>query len=109
MLPETDEHKQMRELLLENQRLLTENNQLLKKMNKRSLISFWFRVAWTLILIGAPFVVYYYVVEPYFTSLGSSFQIFQSGLQEVPGWKQFYQAIGGGAEAGNTGAGSVVE
>ena len=48
-------------------------------------------------IIGIPFVFYYYVIEPYFSSLGSSFQTFQDGLQEVPGWKQFYEAVGGDA------------
>lgn len=95
MLPERDEHQQLNELVLENQRLLTENNQLLRKMNKRTVISFWFRVLWFFIIIGAPFVLYFSVIEPYFTSLGSSFQTFQEGLQEVPGWKQFHEAISG--------------
>jgi len=96
MLPDTNEQQQLRELVLENQRLLSENNQLLKKMNRRSVIGFWVRLIWTSILIGLPFVVYYFVIEPYFTSLGSSFELFKHGLQEVPGWKQFYAAIGGG-------------
>jgi len=98
MLPDKDEHHILHELMLENQRLLTENNQLLNKLNRRSILSFWFRVTWLLVLVGIPFVLYYFVVEPYFTSLGSSFQTFQDGLQEVPGWKQFYAAMKGGSE-----------
>lgn len=95
MLPDKDDHQLLHELMLENQRLLTENNQLLQKINRRSVVSFWFRVMWFLIIIGAPFLLYFYIIEPYFTSLGSSFQTFQQGLQEVPGWKQFYQAVSG--------------
>jgi hypothetical protein len=95
MQTDNDSHQQLRKLMIENQRLLAENNQLLKKMNRRSILSFWFRIVWTLVLIGVPFVLYFYVIEPYFTSLGSSFETFQNGLQEVPGWKQFYQAIQG--------------
>ncbi|MBP6881792.1 MAG: hypothetical protein KBC35_04160 [Candidatus Pacebacteria bacterium] len=98
MVPEVEENQQLRELILENQRLLSENNQLLKKMNRRSVIGFWLRLAWTMILIGLPFVLYYYVLEPYFTSLGSSFETFQAGLHEVPGWKQFYDAASSGGE-----------
>ena len=92
MLPNKDEHQLLQELILENQRLLSDNNQLLKKMYRRSVLSFWLRIISTLILIGAPFVLYYYVVEPYFDSMGSSFSTFQEGLQEIPGWKQFYEA-----------------
>ncbi len=95
MIPDKDEQQVLRELMLENQRLLSENNQLIKKMNRRSLWSFWLKIVWTLFLVGAPFVLYYYVIEPYFTTLGSSFSVFQNGLQEVPGWKQFYEAASG--------------
>lgn len=100
MLPNKDEHQLLHELMLENQRLLTENNQLLKKMNRRSILSFWIKIIWLLFIIGAPFILYYYVIEPYFTSFGSSFQTFQAGLQEVPGWKQFYHAVQGNPEGG---------
>lgn len=92
MLPEKDEQQLLRDLMLENQRLLTENNQLLNKLHKHNIWSFWIRIVWFLILIGAPLILYYYIVEPYFSSLGSSFQTFQQGIQEVPGWKQFYEA-----------------
>ena len=95
MSPFKDEHQLLHELMLENQRLLTENNQLLKKMRRLSVFNFWFRIVTTLILVGAPFLLYYYVIEPYFASMGSSFSVFQEGLKEIPGWKQFYEAARG--------------
>ena len=94
MLPDKNEHEHLNELMLENRRLLTENNQLLKKLNHRSVLSFWIRLVWFLVLIGAPFILYFYVIEPYFTSFGSSSKIFIQGIHEVPGWKQFYETIG---------------
>ncbi|MCD5381511.1 MAG: hypothetical protein LR008_02955 [Candidatus Pacebacteria bacterium] len=100
MPSDKNEHQLLHELMLENQRLLTENNELLKKIRKASLWSFWIRIVWILVILGVPLVVYFYVVEPYFTSLGSSFQVFQAGLQEVPGWKQFYEAVGGAISTG---------
>ena len=95
MDPIQNEHHQIKELMSENKRLLEENNDLLKKMYRTAWWSFAFRIFWFLVLIGAPFLVYYYIVEPYFTTLGSSFETFETGLQEVPGWKQFYEAMGG--------------
>jgi Trk-type K+ transport system membrane component len=92
VLPNKDERQLLQELILENQRLLSENNQLLRKMHRSSVLSFWLRIISILVFIGAPFVLYYYVVEPYFDSMGSSFSTFQEGLQEIPGWKQFYEA-----------------
>ncbi len=93
MLPEKDEHQLLRELILENQKILTENNQLLKKVKRHIIWSFWIKVVGFTVFIGAPFILYYYVLGPYFETVGSSFQAFQQGLQEVPGWKQFYEAI----------------
>ena len=100
MDPMHTEHQRMQELIEENKRLLEENNNLLKKMYRTAWWSFALRIVWFFVLIGAPFLVYYYIVEPYFTSLGSSFETFEAGLQEVPGWKQFYEAMGGQAEGG---------
>jgi hypothetical protein len=91
-----EEEKTMRDLTLENQRLLTENNKLLKKLNHQARVSFWFRVVWFLFIIGAPFIIYFYVVEPYFTSFGSSIDIFREGIQEIPGWKQLNESMQGG-------------
>ena len=94
MLPEKDEYQMLRDVLLENQRLLTENNQLLRQMKKAAWWGFWLKIASLLILVGAPFLLYYWFLEPYFISLGSSFEVFVNGMQEIPGWKQFYNASG---------------
>ncbi len=95
MNPEHKEHDQIREILLENQRLMAENNRLLKKLHRNATWTFWVRIAWFLFIIGLPFVLYFYVIQPYFSALGSSFETFQAGLQEIPGWKQFYESIQG--------------
>ena len=100
MNPEQTEREQMRELMLENKRLLSENNMLLHKMYRTAWWSMMLRIFWFFVIIGAPFIVYYYIVEPYFTTLGSSFETFEAGLQEVPGWKQFYEAMGGEVSGG---------
>ena len=100
MDPLQNEHQQMKELMSENKRLLEENNNLLKKLYRTAWWSFIFRTLWMLLFIGAPFIIYYYVLEPYFTSLGSSFETFETGLQEIPGWKQFYEAMGGDVPGG---------
>ena len=94
------EHQQMKDLMAENKRLLSDNNDLLRKIYRAAWWSFGFRIVWFFVIIGAPFLVYYYLVEPYFTTLGSSFETFETGLQEVPGWKQFYEAMGGDETSG---------
>lgn len=80
-------------VLEENRRLLEENNQLLRKLHRNTRLSFWVQIAWYVILIGLPFALYYFVLEPYFTALGSSYDAFNAGIQEIPGWKQFYEMM----------------
>jgi hypothetical protein len=88
-----DDHLQIRTLMKENKRLLEENNELLKKIYRNDLISFWLRIIWYIFLVGLPFALYFYVLEPYFNALGSSYEVFSAGIQEIPGWKQFNAAI----------------
>ncbi|MCB9814843.1 hypothetical protein H6784_05550 [Candidatus Nomurabacteria bacterium] len=88
-----NEQKTLQELILENQRLLSENNQLLKKMQKVNVWSFVLRVIWFLILIGVPFFAYYYLIEPFMASDGSALESGMMWLQNIPGWKQFCLAV----------------
>ena len=80
-------------LLEKNTELLKENNRLLKKMHRNAVWGFWFKIIWFLLLIGLPFALYFYVLEPYFKALGSSYEVFSTGMQEIPGWKQFTQTL----------------
>ncbi len=95
MQPENNNHDKIESLILENQKLIAENTKVLKKLQRTSAVTMWLRIVGFLFMIGLPFVLYFYVVQPYFDALGSSFGTFQAGLQEIPGWKQFYEALGG--------------
>ena len=77
------------------QTLLEENNKLMRRMITWHYWNAGLRFVWFLVIIGAPFLLYFWVLEPYFAALGSSFSTFEAGLQEIPGWKQFYDAVGG--------------
>jgi hypothetical protein len=69
----------------ENSELLKENNELLKKIRRQSLWGFWIRVVWYIALIGLPFALYFYVLEPYFNAVGSNYEVFKAGINEIPG------------------------
>jgi hypothetical protein len=89
-----DQHStEIKYLLEKNTELLKENNLLLKKLHRRAVWGFWFRIVWYVLLIGLPFALYFYILEPYFTALGSSYEVFSEGMQEIPGWKQFTQTL----------------
>ena len=78
--PKKEEHEEML-------RLLRENNELLKKLYRHSVIGFVLRMVWYIILIGMPFAVYFYVLEPYFHAFGANYELFRQGMAEIPGLK----------------------
>lgn len=92
MSPE-HQYTELKAAMERNSKLLEENNKILKKIHRNGLIGFWLRMVWYGLLIGLPFALYFYVLEPYFTALGSSYETFQAGVQEIPGWKQFNEAL----------------
>jgi hypothetical protein len=84
---------EMKHLLEKNTKLLEENQVLLKKMHRSAVWGMWIRIIWYVMLVGLPFALYFYVLEPYFTALGSSYEVFSTGMQEIPGWKQFNETL----------------
>ena len=92
-MPPTGNSNEFARQLKENKKLLEENTALLRRLDRNSRVGIWLQVVWYVFLIGLPFAVYFYVLEPYFEALGSSYETFNAGIQEIPGWKQFYEAF----------------
>ena len=103
MSPEDREHEDMKTLLRENQRLLVENNTLLKELKRANVLSFVFRVVWLLIIIGLVLGAYVFVVGPYIEQFTGSFEELRSGLDRVPSFESLRNgaAAGEGASSGN--------
>lgn len=83
------EQQEMLRLLRENTSIVTENNKLLKSIHKYHKLGFMFKILWFAIIIGLPFAVYFYFLEPYFTALGANYDLFRAGIGEIPGLKGF--------------------
>jgi len=92
MPPETT-NQELKSAIEKNSKLLNENNELLKKIHRNGLWGFWLRIAWYLLLIGIPFVLYFYVVEPYFELMGANYETFKAGLSEIPGLRGLEQLL----------------
>ena len=92
MPPETN-NNEIKRLLKRNSELVEENNKLLKKIHRNGLWAFWIRILWYFLLIGLPFAIYFYVLEPYFTALGSNYEVFKAGIAEIPGLKGLDQVL----------------
>ncbi len=82
-----NEHKEMLELIRENAELTKQNNILLKKIYRNDMIGLGIRVVWYTVLIGLPFAVYFYLLEPYFNAFGANYDLFRQGIGEIPGLK----------------------
>lgn len=65
-----DDLEEIEEKMIKNQALLEENNKLLKKINRSNTWAFWLRLLWIAIILGVPFILYYYLIEPYFELFG---------------------------------------
>jgi hypothetical protein len=61
---ERSHHEKIEELLKENQRLLIENNTLLRKMRRTAIISSLLRFLWFVVLLGTGAYTYYTYIQP---------------------------------------------
>jgi hypothetical protein len=83
-----DERTELKELVLQNQRLLTENNSLLNKLHRHAVRGFWLNVAWILLFVVLPLLAVVKLVMPFYSSLESSSESLESqlnNLQEIQG------------------------
>ncbi len=82
MNPESH-HDEIKALVLENQRLLSENNVLLKKMHRSAVRHFWLNIAWIVIFLGLPLLAFYKLVMPFYSSFEASGNSLQGQLNEL--------------------------
>lgn len=89
MSSDEEEHNEILRLLRENQTLIKENNKILQKLHRHNVIGFIVRIVWYALLIGLPFALYFYILEPYFNAFGANYEVFRQGMAETPGLKGF--------------------
>ena len=82
-------HDELKNLMLENQQLLAENNELLKKMHRSSVRHFWFNIAWIVVFLGLPLIAFYNLAMPMYESFGSAPTSLSDQLQDVKEIKSF--------------------
>lgn len=87
MPPEKKDHHEIEKLIEQNKELIQENQKVLKKLYHYTVAGIWIRILWYVVLIGLPFALYFYLLEPYFEAFGSSFETFKEGIHELPGVK----------------------
>jgi hypothetical protein len=88
-----DQHEEILRLTRENNDLIKQNHEYLRKMYRNDMIGITLRVVWYAILIGMPFAVYFYILEPYFHAFGANYEVFRQGMAEIPGLKGLEQFL----------------
>jgi hypothetical protein len=84
-----EEHTELMRLLKESNELARSNNELLRKLYRHTIIGLVLRFVWYGLLIGLPFALYYFLIEPYFNAFGANYELFKQGIGELPGLKGF--------------------
>ncbi len=92
-MTETKDEEALKKLLEENIAVTKENNVYLRKLYRNSVIAGVFTIVWYALLIGLPFALYHYLLDPYFEAMGSNADLFRAGMEEVPGIKGFEKMI----------------
>jgi hypothetical protein len=90
MEPTTD--NEIKALLVENQRLLLENNQLLHALHRKNVRDFWLRILWIVGMLVVPMIIYYIYIAPLvrsFTDTTSSLP----GLQQMQDINELIQGL----------------
>ena len=82
-----DEHTEILRLLRENVELSKENQKLIKRNARYNKYSFYAQVLWYALIVGFPFLVYFYVLQPYFEVFGANYEVFREGMSQIPGLK----------------------
>ena len=88
-----DEYEELKKILKENTALVRENNQLLRKMNRRALYSAIFSVVYWVVIIGVPVYLYFNYAKPYLEEFQSIYQNAQAkmeGLPNMPDFNKFF-------------------
>ncbi len=82
-----NDHEEMLRLMRENSVLIQENNKLLHKLYRHSILGFTVKVIWFAVIIGLPFAVYFYFLGPYIDAFGANYEQIMEGLGNFQGLK----------------------
>jgi len=75
--------EEVKQLLRQNLELTQENNKLLKKARRARTWGVIFRVLWWAIILGLPFILYFYFLESYVGDIVETYTGFKGGVDSV--------------------------
>ncbi len=81
--PNENSNESLRALILENQRLLTENNQILRQMRRSHRLTMIFRIVWVVFILAASYYTYTAYIEPNVTRVQNKLDEIEAVTGEV--------------------------
>ncbi len=93
MPPDNTSHEEIKKLLVENQRLLLENNQMLHKMRRISILGTFFRILWFIIVISIPLAIYFFYIQPNMGSIKEKINSFEQMSSDTSTLKEWYESV----------------
>ncbi len=86
-------HEEIKKLLVENQRLLLENNQMLHKMRKTAIVGTIFRVIWFFFILGLPIYLYFSYIKPNMGNLMERYSELEQMTGEASSLKEWFESL----------------
>ncbi len=88
-----EDNNEIKDLLRENQRLLVENNQLLRQMRKGTIIATIFRLIWFVIVIFIPLYIYFYYIAPNWENIKQQLENLEAMTAEMEGANSWFESL----------------
>ncbi|MEZ4104167.1 MAG: hypothetical protein R3B60_02685 [Candidatus Paceibacterota bacterium] len=88
-----NDENEIKDLIKENQRLLIENNQLLRQMRRHSIIGAIFRFLWFVLVISIPVYIYFQYVQPNWENLTTKINELEQTSAEVGEIKEWFNSL----------------
>ncbi|MBP9836390.1 MAG: hypothetical protein KBC78_00985 [Candidatus Pacebacteria bacterium] len=88
-----EDNNEIKALLRENQRLLVENNQLLRQMRKGTIIATIFRLIWFVIVIFIPLYIYFYYIAPNWENIKQQLENLEAMTAEMEGANSWFESL----------------
>lgn len=88
-------HEEIKKLLVENQRLLLENNQMLHKMRRSAVLGSIFRIVWFLVILAMPVYLYFAYIKPNMGNLVEKYSTLEEMTQNTSVLKEWYDSLQG--------------
>jgi Trk-type K+ transport system membrane component len=88
-----EDDNEIKTLLRENQRLLVENNQLLRQMRRGTIIATVFRLIWFVVIICIPLYIYFYYIAPNWENLQQKLENIEDVSAKMEGVKPWFESL----------------